>query len=158
MKFFYLIDPIRTQEVDTNSVWPDVRIKRSPNISKTCSKCSPKVMYFKKPEKVNKNLGYFCKKNCYQLSNIAQSGHTGHTIWIAPSKSFVFCFYDVNRNKIFSTITPPTLTYLPVVSNLPYLELFLKGSKHGDRSIVHNTHWESLIRHSLSFVYITMKM
>ena len=68
--------------IHTRSVWPDVGVKRSPNVSKryprSCrSSLNIKVRFFKIAQKVDNNLGCIYSKFCHQeLLKIDQSGHT----------------------------------------------------------------------------------
>ena len=86
---FSLIHPL----LCSCSVWPDVRVKSSPNVSKSYSRISYisfqiRVMFFKIAEKVANKLSYFCEKFCHEeLSKIAQTGHT------APVRLHLNLFY-----------------------------------------------------------------
>ena len=70
------------ESLDAASVWPDVGVKSSLNVSKSCPKSSLscfniRVRFFKIAQLVADNFGYFCSILCRQeLSKIAQSGHT----------------------------------------------------------------------------------
>ena len=72
--------------------WPDVGIKSSPNISKTCPKSShisftQKVMYFRLAQKVKKYLSFFARKFVKeQPLTIAQSGHTAARVVMSSTK------------------------------------------------------------------------
>ena len=61
----------------------DVEVKSCPNYSKSCPKVGKQFFTFKVmfsiAQKVILHLVYFCKKICHEeLSNIAQSDHTGY--------------------------------------------------------------------------------
>ena len=56
-------------------IWPDDGSESCPKVATVVS--TSIVRHFKIGLKVIIYLGYFCKKNCYyDLSKIAQSGHT----------------------------------------------------------------------------------
>ena len=75
------------------TVWPDFEIKSSPIFSKSIPKnCNSRFSWkwlFRKAQKVTQHLGYFCMNiNNWELSKIAQSGHTGYRSTHLLSLSF----------------------------------------------------------------------
>ena len=85
-------------------VWPDVGVKKLPNVSKSCRNnfhisFIHKLIYFKIARKTPIFLGYFCKQICWQeLSKVAQSGHTG---W--PTNAIRRDSFFIKWNKVTFT-------------------------------------------------------
>ena len=77
------------------TVWPDIGIKSSRNISKSCPKsCHSryylKLKFFKMAQKVTKYFAYICTKICSQeILKITQSGHSGHNTLSCLSRTYL---------------------------------------------------------------------
>ena len=95
-------------------VWPDVGVKKLPNVSKSCRNnfhisFIHKLIYFKIARKTPIFLGYFCKQICWQeLSKVAQSGHTGWPTNAIRRDSFFIKWNKVTFTKSYHLLRKKT--------------------------------------------------
>ena len=106
------------------AVWPDVAIKNSPILSKSCPKIQQWIFllmyirFFKKPKK-SPNFGYFFKNIRFlELSKIAQFGNTALVLKIIDDREALSCQILFSITKIFFKQIVPFPTSFSLFSYL----------------------------------------
>ena len=115
---------LETKQHSLSTVWPDVAIKNSPILSKSCPKIQQWIFllmyirFFKKPKK-SPNFGYFFKNIRFlELSKIAQFGNTALVLKIIDDREALSCQILFSITKIFFKQIGPFPTSFSLFSYL----------------------------------------